>query len=59
MLCPKCGGTMKVVVFITDYQAIYRIIDHLQLTFFAEKPPHSHVFTEVVLMAAEERAEYC
>ena len=59
MVCPKCGGTMKVVAFITDYAAVDRIIDHLKLTFVAEKPPLSRVFTEVALMAAEEWAEYC
>jgi len=58
MTCPKCGGVMKVVAFITDYPAVDRIIDHLKLTFVAEKPPPSHVFQQVALMAAEERAEY-
>jgi hypothetical protein len=33
MVCPKCGGTMKVVAFITDYAAVDSIIDHLSLTF--------------------------
>jgi hypothetical protein len=58
MVCPKCGGRMKVVAFITDYQAVDRISDHLKLRFIAEKPPPSRVLTEVALMAAEERAEY-
>ena len=57
-LCPKCGGTLKVVAFITDYQAVDRIIDHLKLTFVAEKPPPSRVATEVALIATEERVEY-
>jgi hypothetical protein len=35
-----------------------RIIDHLKLTFMAEKPPPSHVIEQVALMAAEERVEY-
>ncbi|MCX6575412.1 MAG: transposase, partial [Candidatus Aminicenantes bacterium] len=35
---------MKVVAFITNYPAVDRIIDHLKLTFVAEKPPPSHVF---------------
>jgi hypothetical protein len=35
-----------------------RIIDHLKLTFVAEKPPPSHVFQQVALMAAEERTDY-
>jgi len=57
MVCPKCGGSMRVVAFITDYAAVDRIIDHLKLTFVAEKPP-SRVLTEVALMAAEQRMEY-
>jgi hypothetical protein len=58
MVCPQCGGQMKVVAFITDYQAVDRIIDHLKLTFVAEKPPPSHVVEQVALIAAEGQAEY-
>jgi hypothetical protein len=58
MLCPKCGGLMKVAAFIMDYQAVDRIINHLKLRFVAEKPPPNHVFEQVALMAAEEQAEY-
>ena len=83
---------MKVIAFITDYQAVDRIIDggrgpglypgvhfrrtrpwikamgewraegssldHLNLTFVAEKPLPSRVIEQVALMVAEERAEY-
>jgi len=49
---------MKVVAFITDYAAVDRIIDHLKLTFVAEKPPPSWVIEQVALMAVEEQAEY-
>ena len=49
---------MKIIAFITDYQAVDRIIDHLKLTFVAAKPPPSHAFTEVALMAAEESGDY-
>jgi hypothetical protein len=38
--------------------SVDRIIDHLKLTFVAEKPPPSHVFQQVALMAAKEQAEY-
>jgi hypothetical protein len=38
MVCPQCGGTMKVIAFLTDYVVVDRIIDHLQLTFVAERP---------------------
>jgi hypothetical protein len=58
MFCPRCGGTMKVIAFITDFQVVDRIIDHLKLTFVAEKPPPSRVFEQVALMAAEERTDY-
>jgi len=58
MTCPKCGGRMKIVTFITEVSVVDRIIDHLKLEFVAAKPPPSHVFEQVALMAAEERAEY-
>ena len=58
MLCPKCSGQMKVIAFITDYQAVDRIIEHLKLRFVAEEPPPSRVFEQVALMAAEAGAEF-
>jgi len=58
MVCPKYGGTMKVVAFITEYAVVDRIIDHLKLTFVADKPPPSHVIEQVALTAAEESGEY-
>ena len=39
MICPRCGGRMKVVAFLTEYAVVDRIICHLTLTFAAEKPP--------------------
>ena len=32
---------MKVVAFISDYEAVDRIIRHPKLIFLAEKPPQS------------------
>ena len=32
MVCPRCGGTMKVIAFLTDYAVVDRIISHLKLT---------------------------
>ena len=58
MVCPKCGGRMKVAAFITEYAVVDRLIDHLKLRFAAAKPPPSHVFTEVALPEAEESREY-
>jgi len=29
MTCPKCGGVMKVIAFLTGFQTVDRIINHL------------------------------
>jgi ribosomal protein S27E len=58
LICPRCGGTMKVVAFLTDYAVVDRIIRHLELTFVAEKPPPAYAFEQVALMAAEESGGY-
>ena len=58
LVCPQCGDTMKVIAFLTDYSVVDKIIDHLQLTFVAERPPPSHIAYQEVLMAAEKSAEY-
>jgi hypothetical protein len=42
---------MKVVAFLTEYTVVDRIMEHLKLTFVAEKPPPAHVFEQVALMA--------
>ena len=56
--CPQCGGTMKLIAFITDYQAVDRIINHLKLTFTAAKPPPARIASQELLIAAEAGAEY-
>jgi len=58
MICPKYGGRMKIVAFITEVAVVDRIIDHLKLGFMADRPPPSSVFEQVALMAAEESREY-
>jgi hypothetical protein len=58
MVCPQCGGTMKIIAFIKEYAVADRIIDHLKLTFVAERPPPTHLVYQEVLMAAETSAEY-
>jgi hypothetical protein len=58
MVCPRCGGTMKVIAFLTDYSVVDRIINHLKLTFVAERPPPPHIAYQELLMAAEASAEY-
>jgi len=56
LICPKCGGLMKVISFIEDYKVIDKIIDHLKLTFKAERPPPPA--QAQLSVAAEERLEY-
>jgi len=58
LTCSQCGGTMKVIAFITDFSVVDRIINHLKLTFVADKPPPPHIAYQELLMAAETRAEY-
>jgi hypothetical protein len=53
-----CGAPMKVIAFLTDYPVVDRIINHLQLTFVAERPPPPHIASQEVLSAAEQSAEY-
>jgi len=54
-ICPKCGGTMRIVSFIEDHKVIDKIINHLKLTFKAERPPPPQA---QLSMAAEDRVEY-
>ena len=54
LICPKCGGQMRIISFIEDYKVIDKIIDHLKLTFKAERPPPPQA---QLSMAAEERLE--
>ncbi len=39
LICPQCGGEMKVISFIEDHAVIDKIINHLKLIFTAERPP--------------------
>ncbi|MCX8016244.1 MAG: hypothetical protein N2692_03050, partial [Patescibacteria group bacterium] len=52
MICPQCGGQMRVIAFLTASAVVDRIIDHLKLTFVADKPPPQIAYQQV-LMAAE------
>ena len=58
LLCPQCGGIMKVIAFLTDYSVVDTIINHLKLKFVADKPPPTHRAYQEVLMAAEAESEY-
>jgi len=56
--CPKCQGQMRIIAFITDYPVVDRILNHLKLTFVADKPPPPRIASQEVLMAAEASGEY-
>jgi len=49
---------MKVVAFLTEYAVVDRIINHLRLTFVAERPPPPEAAFQELLMAADPPAEY-
>jgi len=57
LTCPRCGGAMRVVAFLTEHAVVDRIIDHLKLTFVAEKPPPQAALQEL-LWEADPPAEY-
>jgi hypothetical protein len=42
---------LKVISFLTDHAVVDRIIDHLKLTFIAERPPLQMTFHELLLAA--------
>jgi len=58
LICPQCGAEMKLIAFIEDHVVIDKIIDHLKLSFHAERPPPPQVVQQELLMTAEERGEY-
>jgi hypothetical protein len=58
MLCPKCGGMMKIDAFLTDFTVVDRIINHLKLTFVADKPPPPQGAFQEYLLAADPPVEY-
>jgi hypothetical protein len=49
---------MKVIAFLTDYAVVDKIINHLKLTFVAERPPPPQIVYQQVLVAAETSAAY-
>jgi len=58
MVCPRCGGPMRVIAFLTDYTVVNRVMNHLKLTFVAERPPPPQFAYQELLMAAEASTEY-
>ncbi|MDH7512828.1 MAG: hypothetical protein QHH14_07780 [Clostridiales bacterium] len=58
LTCPQCQGEMRIIAFLTDYAVVDRIINHLNLTFVAERPPPPHIAHQELLMASEAPTEY-
>jgi hypothetical protein len=58
LVCPQCGATMKIIAFLTDYAVVDRIINHLKLTFVADRPPPPYIASQELLMAADRSTEY-
>jgi len=58
LICPQCGGRMRIISFIEDHKVNDKIIAHLKLTFHAERPPPPQIVQKELLMAPEERGEY-
>ena len=50
LICPTCGGKMRIITFIEAHKAIDKIIDNLKLTFLAERPPPPHIVQQELLM---------
>lgn len=41
LICPKCGGLMRIITFIKDYRVIKKIFDYLGIyEFKRDRPPH-------------------
>jgi len=58
LLCPRCGWQMSIIAFIEEHKVIDKIINHLKLTFHAERPPPPQVVQQELMMAAEEGEKY-
>jgi hypothetical protein len=58
LTCPSCGSRMRIIAFITDYAVVDSIINHLNLTFVAERPPPPHVASQQFFLDSEAPADY-
>jgi len=39
LVCPRCGGQMRIIAFIEDYKVVKKILDHLGIYEFERKRP--------------------
>jgi len=56
LTCPRGGGEMRIMAFIADYALVDRIINHLKLTFVAERPPSPQVVSQQFFLDSETPA---
>jgi len=40
LICPKCGGEMRIIAFIEDYKIVKKILDYLSIYESQRKGPH-------------------
>jgi len=55
---PGGRSRMKVVAFHTDFAVVDRIVNHLKLTFVADKPPPPQAVYQELLMDVDPPADY-
>jgi ribosomal protein S27E len=58
LTCPQCRGEMRIIAFLTDYAVVDRIINHLKLTFVAERPPPPHLVSQEFFLDSEASPDY-
>ena len=48
LLCPKCGGEMRIIAFIEDYKVVKKILDYLGIYEFGKKraPPRINTYPD-------------
>jgi hypothetical protein len=49
---------MRIIAFLTDYAVVDRIINHLKLTFVAERPPPPHLVSQEFFLDSEASPDY-
>ena len=45
LICPKCGGDMRIIAFIEDYKIVKKILDYLGIYEFERKRPPPKINT--------------
>ena len=59
LICPKCGGTMRIVSFIDQEEVVRRILKHCNLWKEPpEKPPKVSITPETQKPEYEEGVDY-